>query len=278
MGSGRGRTVGLTALLVVLAATAVSVALPRGAMAEGGEIEISSQDVTSDFPNNITFRITASGPDPIEEVRVFLTPVGTRQRTYGYLEMERGEEVTGEYVMTTGKGATYSPPGTLFSYYFEIRDAAGRKFRSEDRLYRYMDNREDEDTGIRREWEDLSDGIITVHYYPDYIEFRAKDVLETVTKTQQIMEPVLGIDPTEPIRIVAYPNYADMTGALPFRAAAVRQDLQTQGQAWPLERVLLALISGETFTGIVSHEFTHILIAEAAGAGYSRVPAWLNEG
>ena len=33
-----------------------------------------------------------------------------------------------------------------------------------------------------------------------------------------------------------------------------------------------------TVKGTVSHEFVHLLVAEAAGPGYSRVPAWLNEG
>ena len=89
---------------------------------------------------------------------------------------------------------------------------------------------------------------------------------------------MLGIRPTEPIRIVSYSNYRDMSRALPFRSQAVRQDLQTEGMAFPVERVLMVLASETNVTGIASHEFTHILVAEAAGEGYGRVPAWLNEG
>ena len=273
MASGRSLIMGLLALSVLLAATAAGVIdRPQAARADDEEIQVHSESAVGVFPENITFTIEASGPDAIEEVRVFLKPLGGAERIYGYVEIQPGTEVTGEYILTTGTGSGYLPPGTVINYYYQIRDSAGRQTRTEDRNFSYMDNRED------RVWSELTEGIVTVHYYPDYIEFRAQDVLDTITKTMDNMQLLLGIEPTEPIRVVAYPNYADMSGALPFRSQAVREELQTQGQAYAEERVLLVLVSGETFTGIVSHEFTHILVAEAGGAGYSLVPAWLNEG
>ena len=247
-----------------------SVFLVPSSLGQGDEIEIISQNVSSNFPDNITFEVTAAGPDAIEEVRVFLKPLGSDTRTYGYLDIEPGKEVSGEYVMMTGTGATHKPPGSVVGYSFEIRDAAGRVLRTEEKEYLYIDESLD--------WKEISEGILTVYYYGAFVENRARTVLETVQNTREEMGRVLGIKPEDPIKIVAYNNYRDMSRALPFRSQRVRQDLQTEGQAWPTERVLLVLTSEETFTGVASHEFTHILVSEAAGRGYSLVPAWLNEG
>ena len=264
------RIVLFAALLLMIAAPAVLMVLPLPALGQGDDIHVLSQRVETNFPDNITFKITANSPDPIEEIRVFLKPVGSEQRTYGYMELEPGTQVSGEYVMPTGLGSTHKPPGTVVRYSFEIRDSAGRVLQTKDDEYLYLDSTLD--------WEEISDGILTVYYYGDFVEKRAKTVLETSQETMKNMGRVLGIRPEDPIKIVGYSNYRDMSRSLPFRSQAVREDLQTQGQAWASERVLVTLISGSTVMGIASHEFTHILVAEATGRGYTMVPAWLNEG
>ena len=266
------RVVALSVVLLVAASLAFLGSLAPAAQGQGDEIAVVSREVESDFPNSITFRLTATSPDQIQEVRVFLKTVGEERSTYGYMDIEPGKSISGEYVMTTGTGPTHSPPGTAIRYSFDIRDAAGRVLRTQEEEFLYMDD--------RQEWKRIVDpeGLLTVYYYGDFVENRAKTVLETAKETQEKMGRVLGITTVDPITIVAYSNYRDMSRALPFRSQAVREGLQTEGQAWPEERVLLVLMSETNVIGIASHEFTHILLAEATGAGYSRVPAWLNEG
>ena len=236
------------------------------------EIRIISEKVDSKFPDNVTFNIAATGPDPIDEVRVFLKPLGTDRSTYGYLDIIPGEEVDGEYIMDTGIGPNHKPPGTVIRYSYEIRDTAGRVLKTEDREYLYLDE--------SLAWKSVAgdDGFLTVYYYGDFVEKRAHTVLEATQQTVKDMGRVLGVELDEPIKVVAYSNYRDMARALPFRSQAVREDLRTEGQAYPVERVVLVLASDTTVMGIASHEITHILVADAAGQGYSRVPVWLNEG
>ena len=253
------------AALAALLALAAALGVSQAALAEDGELKIVSNNVVSDFPEGVIFRVTAAGPDPVEEIRVFLRPLGSDRSTYGYLDIQSGTEVSGEYVMPTGT-ATFTPPGALIEYSYEVRDSAGRVLRTEDQEFLYMDE--------SLEWESISDesGLVTVYYYGDFVDNRARTVLDASLETMEKMGDVLGIRPTEPIRIVSYSNYRDMARALPFRSQAVREDLQTEGMAFPAERVLMVLASEGNFTGVVSHEFTHILVAEAAGAGYSIVP------
>ena len=66
--------------------------------------------------------------------------------------------------------------------------------------------------------------------------------------------------------------------ALPFRSQAISEDLRAQGMAFTDERVLLIHGFDPTVTGTTSHEFTHLLVAEAAGGTSAAIPAWLNEG
>ena len=134
----------------------------------------------------------------------------------------------------------------------------------------YIDN--------RFEWLTVSDELITVYYYGEYVEERARIILDAARQTMDNMVQVLGIAPTDPLRIVAYNNYRHMSMALPFRSQAVSEELRAQGMAFTDERVLLVHGFDPTVTGTVSHEFTHLLVAEAAGGTSAAVPSWLNEG
>ncbi len=256
-------------LLLALSLLGVSMFAVSGAFAQEPGIKLVSEEVTTDFPDRVVFNLSASSPDPIDEIRVFLKTKTTGRSAYGYLDLDPGQLVDGEYVMDLSS-AGYRPPGTVIKYHYEIRDRAGRTFTSDEREHLYLDESLD--------WKSITQGILTIYYYGEFVEKRAQTVLDAAQQTLDVMGPVLGIEPTEPVRIVSYSNYRDMSRALPFRSQAVREELQTQGQAWSDERVVVLLSSTETVTGIASHEFVHILVGEAAGQFGNAVPAWLNEG
>ena len=259
-------------LLASLLFTAPFASTPL--MAQSDEPMIVSDSVESNFPDGLVFGAVARGPDPIEHLRVLLRVPGSETLTNGRLNITPGTEVSGEYALNTRTGGQYVPPGTPISYVYELRDSAGRTVRTPEREVVYEDS--------RFQWLQISEGLVTVYYYggslAEFVKKRAEIVLDAAVQTVENMAPILGIDPNLPIRVVTYNNYRDLSGALPFRSAAVREDLITQGMAWADERVVLVLGDETTVTGITSHELTHILVAEAAGRGYPRLPTWLNEG
>jgi hypothetical protein len=258
--------------LLALSLVSGGYILPGLAMAQAddNEIEVLSQRAESDFPDGVRFFIEARSPDEIEEVRVFFKKLGqTSRSSYRLVEFEPGKSISGESVILSGRSGEYIPPGTRIEYSFEIRDKAGRVYRSQDEVFIYLDN--------RFEWKTVSNGLITVFYYGD-AEARAQTMLETAQETLQRMRPVLGIDPEDPLHIVTYTDYRHMADALPFRAQAVQERLITQGMAFNEERVLLVHGFDSTYVGTTSHEFTHLLVADAAGRAVGRVPSWLNEG
>ena len=239
--------------------------------ADEGNIKVVEAKAESQFPDGIKFSVIAKSIDEIDDIRVFFSKVDQQGRSsYRSVDFEPGDSVTGESVLPSGTGGDYYPPGTKIEYSFEVRDKAGAVLRTESQEFVYQDN--------RFEWNTVVEDLITVYYYGEYVEDRANVVLEAAKENLEKMLPVLGIAPTEPLRIVSYNNYRHMSSALPFRSQAVSEGLQTQGMAFSNERVLLVHGFDPTVTGTVSHEFTHLLVGEAAGSAISQVPSWLNEG
>ncbi len=239
--------------------------------ADEGNINVVEAKAESQFPDGIKFSVVANSIDEIDDIRVFFSKVDQQGRSaYRSFDFEPGDNVTGESVLPSGSGGDYYPPGTKIKYSFEVRDKAGAVVRTDSQEFVYQDN--------RFEWDTVVEGLITVYYYGEYVQERAEVVLEAAKANLEKMLPVLGIAPTEPLRIVSYNNYRHMSSALPFRSQAVSEGLQTQGMAFSNERVLLVHGFDPTVTGTVSHEFTHLLVGEAAGPAISQVPSWLNEG
>ena len=258
-------------VILLLALTLAAVAAPWLASADEGGVTVSEATAESQFPDGIMFRVAAESPGIIDDVRVFFKKADQSGRSaYRSIEVEPGESVTGETLLPASGGADYFPPGTKITYHFEVWDKAGDVMRTEETEFVYLDN--------RFEWLTLSDELITVYYYSEYVEERARIILEAARQTMDNMVPVLGITPTEPLRIVTYNNYRHMSMALPFRSQAINEELQAQGMAFSDERVLLIHGYDPTVTGTTSHEFVHLLVAEAAGGTAAAVPAWLNEG
>ena len=255
--------------LVLFAGLAISAsAVTR---ADEGNIEVVEAKAESQFPDGIKFTVVANSPDGIDDIRVFFSKVDQKGRSaYRSVDFEPGNSIIGESLLPSGSGGEYFPPGTKIEFSFEVRDKAGAVVRTESQEFVYQDN--------RFEWETVVEGLITVYYYGEYVRDRAETVLRAAQENLERMLPVLGIAPTEPLRIVSYNNYRHMATALPFRSQAVSEGLQTQGMAFASERVLLVHGFDPTVTGTVSHEFTHLLVAEAAGTAISQVPSWLNEG
>jgi len=255
--------------LALLAGFAFSAS--PAALADEGNINVVEAKAESQFPDGIKFSVIANSIDEIDDIRVFFSKVDQQGRSaYRSFDFEPGDSVTGESVLPSGSGGDYYPPGTKIEYSFEVRDKAGAVVRTDSQEFVYQDN--------RFEWETVIEDLITVYYYGEYVQERAEVVLEAAKANLEKMLPVLGIAPTEPLRIVSYNNYRHMSSALPFRSQAVSEGLQTQGMAFSNERVLLVHGFDPTVTGTVSHEFTHLLVGEAAGPAISQVPSWLNEG
>ena len=258
-------------LLWLAGILAVSVA-PVTAQAEvnDAEIQVLSERGESQFPDGVKFFIEAESPDTINDIRVYFKKIGqTNRSSYRAVEFKPGTHIQGESLIRSG-GNEYIPPGTRIVYTFEIRDTAGRVWRTPEQTVVYLDGRFD--------WQTITDGPITVYYQGEQEKPTAEVVLESASSALDRMGPVLGIAPKDQLNIVTYSNYAFMAEALPFRSKATEEQLITEGMAFSEERVLLVYSHDPSVRSTSSHEFTHLLVADAVGRAIAEVPAWLNEG
>ena len=259
-------------LLIVFALLATIFLLPaRQAGADEGDIQVLSQSAESRFPDGIEFKVSVESTSEIDDIRVYYKTLGIiNQSAYRPVEFEPGMKVVGTTLLKSHGSTSFFPPGTRVEYSFEIRDKSGSILRTEDQEFVYIDR--------RFEWRTATSGLITVYYYGEDKDSLAQTILDAAREAMDLMGPILGIEPTDPLRIVAYNNYAHMTEALPFRSQATSEQLITQGMAFSNLRVLLINGSDAGVRGFTAHEFVHLLVSEAAGRADQHVPSWLNEG
>ena len=267
----------VAAIAILLVVIAPFVAGHERASAQG-TVTVIDQGVENQFPDGLRFHLEAQSSSPIEEIRVYVQKLGQSSRSvYRTVEFEPGEIISGEVLFQSKTANEFIPTGTRLSYYFDIRTADGQRLETEPQVLVYLNR------GL--DWDSVSDGLINVYYYrhTNQSEERAKQVLQVAAETYAHMGPILGVELTEPMNLVVYSDYADMRVALPPKSRVAAQQLRTLGQAFTTERTLLVdgsndVFVGDNILGTTAHEFTHLLVADAAGSAYGQVYTWLNEG
>ena len=271
-----------TSLLIPVAFVAILaacfyLALPSQSEAQGA-VTVTDQGHENRFPEGLRFYIDAESASDIDEIRVYVRKLGqSSRRTYRSVEFEPGNAISGEALFQSKTSNEYIPTGTRLEYHFDIRTVDGEQFETEPETLVYLN------TGL--DWDVKSSGLINVYYYQydQLSEVRAEAVLMVADETYQHMGPILGVELTEPMSIVVYSNYDHMREALRPSSRVAARHLRTLGQAFTDERTLLVDGSSDPFVGdntltTTAHEFTHLLVADAAGSAYSQVHLWLNEG
>ena len=256
----------------------VAAAIPAGQTAAQDSVTISRQGVENEFPDGLRFFIDAGNADNIDEIRVYVRKLGQSSRTtYRTVDFEPGNEISGEALFQSKTSNEYIPTGTRLEYHFDIRTEDGSNIETEPETIVYLNTNLD--------WDSKSSGLIDVYYYQydQLSEVRAEAVLQIAAETYEFMGPILGVELTEPMSIVVYSNYDHMREALRPSSRVAARHLRTLGQAFSNERTLLVDGSSDPFVGdntltTAAHEFTHLLVADAAGSAYSQVHTWLNEG
>ena len=267
----------VAAFAILLIVIGSLVPWPENVAAQG-TITVIEQGVENQFPDGLRFHLEAQSSSPIEEIRVYVRKLGQSSRSvYRTVEFEPGERISGEALFQSKTANEFIPTGTRLSYYFDIRTSDGQRLETEPQVLVYLNR------GL--DWDSVSDGLINVYYYhhSSESENRANQVLEVATDTYAHMGPILGVELTQPMNLVVYSDYADMRVALPPKSRVAAQQLRTLGQAFTTERTLLVDGSSDVFAGdnilsTTAHEFTHLLVADAAGSAYGQVHTWLNEG
>ncbi len=237
---------------------------PQAAFAQG----ITATSVSADysFAQRMTFRVTARSDTDFKSAVVIVRP-------------RNAPEIRGTGVFTPGKAidATYVqqlvggvlPPFSTVTYWWELTDAAGRKLVTPPQSVEYLDN--------RFAWQDLVEGNLRVRSYAGDVAY-ARAALDVARAALPRLNQELQAPLPPRVDIYLYSALEDLQSALELGG----RDWQG-GQARPdLGAVLVAVPPGQgayaQMKRDIPHELTHLLVYQATGAGYARVPRWLDEG
>lgn len=154
-------------------------------------------------------------------------------------------------------------------YWFELTDKLGVRFTTPSYWFDYLDN--------RYEWLSSETELFHIHWVEGTDSFGQK-AQEIATEGLKAATGFLPTTPDFPISIYIYPNVDALQQALTLTGQP-----WTAGHASPDIGVLLVSNSSQSTEMIemerqIPHELMHVLEYKLAGASYSAIPAWLNEG
>ena len=255
---------------VELALAALAVVLtfwPIAAQAQAadGSIQVLSQSRRVEFPNGLSFSLTAQGNADIVEVRFFYRLVDSRVWSYAYPDFSPGARVSANFELNTG-GPDYLPPGAELEYYYILRDARGSVTQTELRVVEYSD--------YRYQWQTAQIGGLQLLYH-GLSRSRVDSASRIVDGRISHILGLLDMDSFRPVKGIVYNSFEEAAPGFPNPSQTLTEAQVFGGYAFPASGVFVAIGFNPR---IIVHETAHLLLDQALGRHALPLPAWLNEG
>jgi hypothetical protein len=251
----RGLIVGLACSFVFL----TGVARAQG-------ITVTNTSAEYVFAQQMTFHVVAKSDAVIKTATVFMRARNLAEiRVAGVFAPDKKIDVT--FVQPLAGGVL--PPFSTVTYWWELTDANGNKHVTPSQSVEYLDN--------RFGWQDISEGNVRVRSYAGDVSY-ARSALDVARAALPRINQELEAPLPPRVDIYLYSSPDELQSAMLLSG---REWLG--GQARPeLGVVLAAVPTGQAALAQMKrdlpHELTHLLVFQATGAGYARVPRWLDEG
>ena len=256
-------------ILAVLAAINVLWVWPSSAaMAEGG-IEVVEDDRQVEFPNELSFTMTAESSEDIVEIQLLYRIAGSGVWSYAYADLIPGKRVTSNLDLVVA-GSTYLPPGVDVEYYYVITDSLGNTHATEIQSVEYLDGRYD--------WERTQIGPLRLLHHglsQSRVTVVSREVEDALSHIRSLLDMDNLVDHLEAIRGVIYNSNSEARNAFPRQSQTITDSQVFGGFAFPNNRVFVGI---GFRTRIISHESAHLMLDQAVGPNALPVPSWLDEG
>jgi hypothetical protein len=254
-------------LAILVALTAIALALASGAPFAGGTpaqeaITVVSEEPRNEFPTGVTFAISFRAPAAADDVRLRyeLAPDGTGATAAA--NCSDGATTNCTFTLTSGRGI-FVIPGAEITYHWEIEDADGNSVSTPERLYVHEDT--------RFQFETISEANVTVHYQASTGP-QAQAVLAAALETLERIGALQQTQVAFPVKVFLYRSAAEMQPAI---ASSSGGGVRVLGEVAYSDT---AMVSADTETlDIARHEIAHIVTREAVKGPFN-IPLWLSEG
>lgn len=255
------RGLGICALLVIISLPLAGA----GWYQESDPIRALSSTTENDFPNGLTFNISAEADAPITSVNLYYYTRGAISATRQPLEITPGTQVTASYTWDTSRLTVASSSPVFF--YWEIDDESGNELITEEELVAYDD--------LRFPWNELSDDELVVRWYEGSQEF-GDFVYQTARQALDQMKTEAGRGLDFPIYVLLYANAED------FQSAFFYIDDWVGGRAYTEMGITIQSVGPDqsrTWIGdVIPHEIAHLFFHQAVYTAMANWPSWFGEG
>jgi hypothetical protein len=232
---------------------------------ESGPIRLLSSYADNNFPDSLTFNISAEADSPITSVSLYYYTLGDISATRQPVEITPGTHVSGAYTWDTSRITV--PPSAPVFFYWEVDDEAGNELTTEEQLFPYDD--------LRFPWNEVSDDEIVVRWYEGDQDF-GNFVYQTARRALDQMKAQSGSGLDFPIYILLYANHDD------FSSWHFYVDEWVGGQAFTPMGITTQIIGSNAsrswIEDVIPHEIAHLFLYQATDTGMGDWPTWVNEG
>jgi hypothetical protein len=234
------------------------------AQAQSG-IELENVGATVQFGQQITFVATIKSSIPIQSASIVILDESQGIRYTKPLSIE--PDGRSEFRLDIRQNVLSPFANIKWRYQFTFAD--GNTIQSETYSVRYVDN--------RFEWQTLESASLRVNWYGRDPNF-GQSALNAIQAGLGSVSNLIAVDLAQPIEFFLYANADDLRATL----GSGSQDW-IAGHADPALGVVMVVIEpgaqqSVTLEQRIPHELMHVMLYRAVGAGYSNIPAWLNEG
>jgi hypothetical protein len=230
-----------------------------------GAITVLGTRHETDFPRQITIKVTVEGEHEIVEVKSNYRPVGSQVWAYEYSDFDSAPQVTASFSIPTS-GPNYVPPGAQIEYYHAIRDSQGNLHETPATTVEYLDT--------RFQWEQTQIGSLTLFHH-DQPSSRVDDVARDLEGEIRRLESLLQLETQQPIRGFIYNGFTEAVPAFPSQSRTITEEQVFHGFAFPSYGVFLGI---GTQPRLIVHETAHLMLAQALDTQGRPIPSWLDEG
>ncbi|MFN8591203.1 MAG: peptidase MA family metallohydrolase [Thermomicrobiales bacterium] len=229
-------------------------------------LSVAENGATVDFPEGITFSLTAEADDPIAAVELLYRSPGVDTFSVELPPIDPGTtslDISELVDLRAGE----LPPGVDVNYHWRIVEEDGDVVETPEQTLLWGDD--------RYQWTPLEGPNVTVYTYTGGPDFE-QEILDAAERTVTSLSQSYDVTPDQRIRIWAYASRDDLYGAL-----APNSEPWIAGAAYPGLHIIMAILppgDHSEVARVVPHEISHQVLHQATENPFNAPPQWLDEG
>ncbi len=256
-------------IIALFIAVVFSSALPAHSAIRNQQpsIVVDSSSVSHTFGGQMVFTLAAHADSDITSAALLLRVVGDAHTEVTEAVITPAPRLNAQ--VTRDLQTQPIPPFAPVVFSWRLAGAVGETFTTPEQTYFYDDN--------RFEWQTIRRGAIVAHWYGGDLSF-GQSVADIGYEALDRVSRFINASPPDLVNVYVYANVSDLQSGLRLGGRT-----WVGGHADPALGVVLVAASPDA-GGLLAlrhdlpHELTHVMVYQVVGAGYDRMPVWLDEG